>query len=105
MTEIKFLADKGLLCGFCISGHSTVNCDDIDGKTVCSAVSSAAYMAANTIIEIIGDEVTSQVDDGYMKICVKNPSEKTKAVLEGFKLHIQQLSLEYDDRISILSEV
>ncbi len=105
MTEVKFLADKGRLTGFSISGHSSVNCDDIEGKIVCSAVSSAAYMTANTVTEIIGDEIEAQVDDALMIIKVKKPSDKAIAVLEGFRLHIEQLSSQYDDRISIISEV
>ena len=105
MTEVKFLADKSKLYGFLVSGHSSVDCDDEEGKILCSAISSASYMTANTISEIIGDKVEAQVDDGYMEIRVKNPSEKSQAVLLGFKLHIEQLCLQFSDRISILSEV
>lgn len=99
------MAEGNTLVGFSISGHSSFDCDDLEGKLVCSAVSSAAYMAANTVIEVIGDQAEAEVDDALMVIRVKRPSEKTVAVLEGFKLHIEQLSLQYNDRISILSEV
>ncbi len=99
------MAEGKKLVGFSISGHSSIDCDDLEGKIVCSAVSSAAYMAANTVIEIVGDRVEAQVDDALMVIKVKNPSDKSLAVLSGFKLHIEQLSLQYNDRISILSEV
>ncbi|MBE6729194.1 MAG: ribosomal-processing cysteine protease Prp [Ruminococcaceae bacterium] len=105
MTEVKFLADNGTLCGFIISGHSSVNCDDDDGKLVCSAVSSAAYMAANTITEIIGDKADIEVDEALLFVKVKNPSSASTMVIEGLKLHLTQLSYQYDDRISILSEV
>lgn len=99
------MAEGNTIVGFSISGHSSFDCDDLEGKIVCSAVSSAAYMTANTIIEIIGDEAEVRVDDALMVIRVKNPTNKTIAVLEGFRLHIEQLSLQYKDRISILSEV
>ena len=105
MTEIKFFADGNTVNGFTISGHSSFDCDDTQGKLICSAISSAAYMTANTVTEIIGDKAKAEVRDGFMKVNVKNPSEKTVAVLLGFKLHIEQLSLQYKDRISILSEV
>ncbi|MEE0946709.1 MAG: ribosomal-processing cysteine protease Prp [Acutalibacteraceae bacterium] len=105
MTEVKFLADKSGIYGFYISGHSSVNCDDIEGKIVCSAVSSAAYMTANTITEIIGDKMEAQVDDALLFVKVISPSAKSSAVLEGFRLHIEQLSSQYNDRISIISEV
>ena len=99
------MADGNTIYGFSVSGHSSFDCDDQEGKIVCSAVSSAAYMTANTISEIIGDTIEAQVDDGLMVIKVKNPSEKTQAVILGFKLHVEQLSLQYNERISILSEV
>jgi uncharacterized protein YsxB (DUF464 family) len=105
MTEVKFLADGNTIIGFSISGHSSYDCDDSEGKIVCSAVSSAAYMTANTITEIIGDKAETQVEDAFMMVRVKNPTNKTIAVLAGFTLHIEQLSLQYNDRISILSEV
>ena len=63
MTSVKFLADGKGLYGFEISGHSSKNSDDEIGKIVCAAVSSAAYMAANTVIEIIGDRYSADVDD------------------------------------------
>ena len=70
MTKVKFLADSKGLCGFEISGHSSKNSDDETGKIVCAAVSSAAYMAANTVIEIIGDSYTAEVDDAIMNFRV-----------------------------------
>ncbi len=105
MTEIKFFADKSKLYGFSVSGHSSKTCDDTEGKILCSAISSASYMAANTISEIIGDRVEAELDDGFMEIRVNNPSDKTQAVLLGYKLHMEQLCLQFSDRISILSEV
>ncbi len=99
------MAEGKQIYGFSVSGHSSVDCDDEEGKILCSAVSSAAYMAANTISEIIGDNIDATVDDALMVIKVKNPSAGSVAVLKGFKLHIEQLCLQYNDRISILSEV
>lgn len=101
MTKIAFLSDAAGICGFEVAGHSTENCDDLEGKLVCSAVSSAAYMAANTVTEIIGDKCDAVVDDGMMKILVENPSEKSRAVLEGFRLHISELSKQYSKRLKI----
>ena len=95
MTSVKFFAD-----GFCISGHSSVDCDDLDGKVVCAAVSSAAFCAANTIIEIIGDECDALIDDALMEITVKNPSKESKTVLEGLKLHLKELSVQYGNNIN-----
>ena len=101
MTSVKFLADEKGLYGFEISGHSSMDFDDEIGKIVCSAVSSAAYMTANTITENIGDKAEAQVDDALMKFYVSNPCDKTLAVLEGLKLHLQELSNQYSNNIRI----
>ena len=88
-----------------MTGHCTADESDEQGRLVCSAVSSAAYMTANTITEIIGDKADIEVNDGEMILKVKKPSEKTIAVLEGFKLHIQQLEEQYKDCIKVYLEV
>ena len=88
-----------------MSGHCTADSSDEQGRIVCAAVSSAAYMTANTITEIIGDKADIEVNDGKMVLKVKNPSDKTLAVLEGFKLHIQQLEEQYKDCIKVYLEV
>ena len=105
MTKVKFLTDSQGIYGFSLCGHSSCDCDDDEGRFVCATVSSAAYMAANTISEIVGDDTKATVDDAFMEIEVNDVSEKSRAVLEGFKLHITELSLQYPDKITIISEV
>ena len=105
MTSVKFLSRNESLYGFEIKGHSSSDCDDFEGKIVCSAVSSAAYMAANTITEIIGDVCDITVDDALMRVKVITPNEKTIAVLKGLKLHLTELSKQYSKRIKITTEV
>ena len=105
MTSVKFLSKGESLYGFEIKGHSSSDCDDVEGKIVCSAVSSAAYMTANTITEIIVDKCDITVDDALMRIKVNAPSENTIAVLEGLKLHLTELSKQYSKRIRIYTEV
>lgn len=100
MTSVKFLADKNLY-GFEISGHASKSHDDEVGKIVCSAVSSAAYMAANTITEVIGDKAEATVDDAMMRVLVQNPSKASILVLEGLKLHLTELSNQYSNNITI----
>ena len=105
MTSVRFFYDGDRMFGFSVKGHSTTGCDDENGRLVCSAISSAAYMAANTVTEIIGDKADIEVEDGKMVLKTLNPSDKTVAVLEGFKLHIEQLAEEYSNSIKIISEV
>ena len=101
MTGVKFLADNKGLYGFEISGHSSRDCDDSDGKIVCAAVSSAAFMAANTITEVIGDKADAFVDDALMVVKCENPSKESRVVLEGLKLHLTELATQYSNNIKI----
>ena len=104
MTKAKFLLYDGAVCGFCLEGHSTENARDDEGRAVCAAVSSAAYMAANTVTEVIGDKAVVEVVDGKMLFKVENPSKCTVAVIEGLKLHLTELSKQYGKRL-IITEV
>ena len=101
MTGVKFLADGKNLYGFEISGHSSKNCDDEVGKIVCAAVSSAAYMAANTVTDIIGDNADITVDEAKMVFVCKKPSDATVKVLLGLKLHLTTLADDYSNNIKI----
>ena len=101
MTSVRFLADKNSLYGFEISGHCSKNGDDEVGRLVCASVSSAAYMVANTITEIIGDKADILVDEAKMVLVCKNPSDATKKVLEGLRLHLTALSDDYSNNIKI----
>ena len=107
MTETRYLFENDLLVGFHLTGHSTAYADDEVGKLVCASVSSAAYMVANTITEIIGAEVSVTVDEdaGEMLLKVKSDFELAMPILLGFKLHMEQLSKQFTDYITIISEV
>ena len=105
MTEVKFITEKDLLCGFSVQGHSSVNCDDEQGKLVCAAVSSAAYLTANTILEVIKDKAEVEIDDAKFNFCVKCPKTETVLALKGLKLHLTELAKEYKGNIKIYSEV
>ena len=91
------------LAGFCVSGHTGVRGESI----VCAAVSSACYMAANTIIEILGIDADVSVDDGYMSVTVRGDDiPKARVILAGLRLHMEQLVEQYPQQIQILfSEV
>ncbi len=105
MTSVKFFYNLESLCGFEIKGHSTQSSDDEIGEIVCSAVSSAAYMVANTVIEVIKADARVSVDDALMILKVSEPSDEVITVLKGFKLHIEQLAEQYSSNIKVYSEV
>ena len=105
MTKAKFFERDGAVYGFLIEGHSTKTASDGEGRALCAAVSSAAYMAANTVTEVIGDSAESEVSDGRMLFSVSKPSESTVKVLGGLKLHLSELSKQYGKRLIIITEV
>lgn len=105
MTSVTFFEKGKKLCGFKIEGHSSESEKDLEGKIVCSAVSSAAYMAANTVISCIGDLCDTDIDEALMMFTVNNPSDATETVLNGLKLHLTELAKQYSKRLKIITEV
>ena len=105
MTDVTFVYKNENIVGFRLIGHSTDSAADIEGKTVCAAVSSAAYMAANALIEVVKAKVKTEVSDAKMLILVKEPTDKTDIILKSFMLHINELCKEYPKRIRITTEV
>ena len=107
MTESRFFFEDDLLVGFHLKGHSTASADDEVGRLVCASVSSAAYMTANTITDVVEAEVDVKVDEdeGRMFLKVKSDYEQALPILLGFKLHMEQLSNQFTDYIKIISEV
>ncbi len=105
MTIVKFLSDGAETIGFSLEGHSSCDCDDEEGKIVCSAVSSAVFMAANTITEIVGDDCDIDVSDAKFYLKDKTVSSAGSVILKGLKLHLTELSSQYPNKIKILTEV
>ncbi len=100
MIRVKFLVGNRQLAGFEIRGHAGFA--DIGEDIVCASVSSAAFMAANTITEIIGAKADANADDGAMILKVNEPCERTETVLKGLELHLSELSKQYPDNIKII---
>ena len=91
---------SGMLCGFCIKGHSGFA--ESGSDIVCAAVSSAAYMTANTITEILKADSNVYAEDGYMRIKIVLPDAKRcQDVLSGFKLHLCSLEEQYPDYLTV----
>lgn len=105
MITVTFNCSDNLICSFTISGHSGFSEEGSD--IVCAAVSSAAFMTANTITEIlhIGADVTE--NDGFMSLSLsKSEAEKSAVVLDGLRLHLTALSEQYTKYIKVkISEV
>ena len=100
MIRVKFLVGNRQLAGFEIKGHADFA--DIGKDIVCASVSSAAFMAANTVTEIIGADADATESDGAMTLLVKETCERTETVLKGLELHLTELSKQYPDNIKII---
>ena len=104
MTKATFYFDGNVPYGFLISGHSgfAENGEDI----VCASVSSAAYMVANTITEILKVNAEIEVNDGRMKLIVNEEHRHiAKDILLGLKLHLEGLEEQYPEFLETLMEV
>ena len=99
MIKVRFHTAKNTIFGFTLNGHADagVRGEDI----VCAAVSSAAYMTANTITEIVGATADITVDDGLMDLTVTNRLKECQDILSGFQLHIQAMAEQYPKRIQL----
>ncbi len=69
---------------------------------VCAAVSSAAYMAANTLTDVIGVSAEATADEGEMRVMLNQTNEQTEVVLKGLELHLKELSRQYPQNIKII---
>lgn len=99
MTKVNLLTlANGDLVGFRITGHSGFA--ESGSDIVCSAISSAAYMTANTVTEVI--KVSAEIDvneaDGGMLLRVfQKDATACRDILQGFKLHMLALEEQYSD--------
>ena len=100
MIRVKFLIGNKQLTGFEIKGHAMFA--ESGSDVVCAAVSSAAYMAANTITEIIGAKADASAEDGMMRVSLNQSDEQTETVLRGLELHLTELSKQYPENIKII---
>ncbi|MBC8533551.1 ribosomal-processing cysteine protease Prp [Yeguia hominis] len=100
MIRAEFLTAGGALAGFRISGHSDYGEEGSD--IVCAAVSSAAYLVANTVTDVLHAEARIEVADGDMLLLLeKKAYASCQILLEGLKLHLQGLEEQYPDDIHV----
>ena len=102
MINVDFLVDnQGSILGFQISGHSGFS--EFGSDIVCAAVSSAAFMTANTITDILKINAETFVDNsGKLFFKIKNEIPiSCKDILLGFKLHMISLEEMYPENITV----
>lgn len=106
MIAAEFKQRKGTgIVGFSIKGHSGYS--ESGSDIVCAAVSSAAYMAVNTITDVIGVKPEIDLSDGFLVLKLSlQDALKCSVITEGLKLHVLALSEQYQDFIKVkISEV
>ena len=100
MTTAKFLFSDDVIVSFELSGHSGFAEEGSD--IVCSAVSSAVYMAANTIIEIMKLNPEAEVRDGYFKFTMSlSDARNSKTITDGLYLHLSELQGQYPNNLKL----
>ncbi len=100
MTTAKFLFSDDTIVSFELSGHSGAG--EYGTDIVCSAVSSAVYMAANTIIEIMKLNPQAEVRDGYLKFTMNiDDARKSKVITDGLYLHLSELQGQYPNNLKL----
>ena len=100
MTTAKFLFSDEVIVSFELSGHSGAG--EYGTDIVCSAVSSAVYMAANTIIEIMKLNPEAEVRDGYLKFTMNvDDARKSKTITDGLYLHLSELQGQYPNNLKL----
>ena len=99
-TDFLVLPD-GRTVGFSLSGHAEAGEPGQD--IVCAAVSSAAYLIANTITEVLHVPAQVSEDDGEMRLFIREEKYLSlcRDCFEGFRLHMTGLEEQYPDNISI----
>ncbi len=97
MIKARFFNQGELLTGFEISGHGG---GETGTDIICATVSSAAYMVANTITDVMFVKADITVRDGYMNFKIP-PMSETQTILKGLQLHLISLSKDYPKNIKV----
>ena len=101
MIKVRFHTAKDTILGFTLDGHAGAGFSGQD--IVCAAVSSAAYMTANTVTEIIGATADVTVRDGYMQVMLTDKIADCQDILSGFRLHLEALQDQYPNRVHLMN--
>ena len=101
MIRVRFHTAHDALIGFTLDGHAGAGVSGQD--IVCAAVSSAAYMTANTVTEIIGATADITVDDGYMQVMLTDKIADCQDILSGFQLHLEAMQDQYPNRVHLMN--
>lgn len=100
MIKVEFFGTE-LIYGFHITGHSDMNPEG--PEVLCAAVSSAAYMTANTVTEVIGLKPILLNKDGnmYLKVKTEQEAERCRVLFDGLRLHLSEIAQDYPKYLKV----
>lgn len=99
MIRINFYKADNMLTGFECKGHSMSAPAGQD--IICAFVSSACFMTANTVTEVIGLNADAAATDGYMRLSINDSVNRAQDVLNGMLLHLTELQNDYPENIKV----
>lgn len=100
MIRALFTCKNGRFFAFSIRGHASPEAkygEDI----LCAAVSSAVYLAANTITENIPVKARVSEKSGSFDFTLKEENSTAQIILQGFSQHLLCLSQQYPEKIQV----
>lgn len=100
MIKVEFFGTE-LIYGFHITGHSDMNPEG--PEVLCAAVSSAAYMTANTVTDVIGLKPILLNKDGnmYLKVKTEQEAERCRVLFDGLRLHLSEIAQDYPKYLKV----
>ncbi len=100
MITVSFFGDKPIY-GFHITGHSDATPDG--PEVICAGVSSAAYMTANLITEVLGldPELSAEDGDMYLRLQTEQEAVRCHDIMQGLRLHLSSLAEQYPKYIKL----
>ena len=97
---VFFNLPDGTVNGFSLSGHADTG--ECGRDIVCAAVSSAAYLTANTVTEVLSLSADITEADGKLSLMLNNTgAQRAQDILSGFRLHMEQLEKQYPHNIKV----
>lgn len=96
-----FKGSNSVTAGFSVKGHAGMGQAGTD--IVCAAVSSAVYLTANTITDVLNLDPVIEVKDGFLKLVFKTRAQalKAKALTDGLELHLKSLEEDYPKNVKV----
>ena len=94
MITARFFKQRGIYCGFIVSGHAGT---DVYGKDiVCAGVSSAVMLTINTITDFFSADSTVKVKENKIGLRLNRPEYDTpsRGMIYSLKKHLELMAEE-----------